>query len=486
MNLVLEIEYLSGVCFAAIGPESEAPDWPPQPDRTYSALVATWGAGGETESERAALEWLETQASPGIACTDASARTAPVVFVPPNDARSDRRKNAAGVLPTLRSRQPRRFPAARPVEAIVRYIWADVEPDRESLAALNRLARDTSYIGHSASLTRCRFFMREADKEQETRAAERWVYRGRLVELRREFEQGRRPLSGASVRTEAKQSVKRASFFGGRWLLLEHVGGTMPDVRASALVGRAIRDALLSGYRRVGLEDRIPEEVSGHTVEGRPSQTPHLAIIALPFAGFPHADGHVMGFALVPPRQSGILDDEEFRRVLRTLAPLDDGRGRRILTVTSKVGTAPDRAFSIELSPAFEPAKRSLDPARYSQPSRILATVTPIVLDRHLKEVGDAREREIERLIAAACHNIGLPEPVRIRVDKHSAFEGAVSAAPSGRSPRWLAWGMPPSLAARAVVHAVLEFDDVVEGPVILGAGRYHGLGLCRSLKEDR
>ena len=44
MTLVLEIEFLAGVCFAAIGPDSEVPDWPPQPDRIFSAFVATWAA----------------------------------------------------------------------------------------------------------------------------------------------------------------------------------------------------------------------------------------------------------------------------------------------------------------------------------------------------------------------------------------------------------------------------------------------------------
>lgn len=41
MTLVLEIEFLAGVSFAAVGPESPVPDWPPQPDRIFSALVAT-------------------------------------------------------------------------------------------------------------------------------------------------------------------------------------------------------------------------------------------------------------------------------------------------------------------------------------------------------------------------------------------------------------------------------------------------------------
>jgi CRISPR-associated protein Csb2 len=33
-------------------------------------------------------------------------------------------------------------------------------------------------------------------------------------------------------------------------------------------------------------------------------------------------------------------------------------------------------------------------------------------------------------------------------------------------------------------VHAYLEFDEPVVGPILLGAGRYRGYGLCRPLQE--
>ena len=117
MTLVLEIEYLSGVAFAAIGPDSERPDWPPQPDRIFSALVATWAARGENDAERQALEWLEKLPAPRILASPSEPRTGAIVYVPPNDPRSDRQKTAKGVLPSLRSRQARRFPAARPHDA---------------------------------------------------------------------------------------------------------------------------------------------------------------------------------------------------------------------------------------------------------------------------------------------------------------------------------------------------------------------------------
>lgn len=489
MTLILEIEYLSGVSFAAIGPDSEEPEWPPQPDRIFSALVATWAARGQNREEAEALEWLEGLVPPRIVALEAATRTAPLVFVPPNDPRSDKQKHAKGVLPALRSRQPRRFPATRPHDPVVRLCWDEAPPPDEVpdevFGALQRLASDTAYVGHSTSLTRCHFLRdHQLSDLSGARSPQRRVYAGRLAELVRAFDAGRRPSAGARVAPVSEAKPERANVFGERWLLLEHVRGEMPDLRACALVARTLRDALLSGYRRIGLGAAIPEVVSGHAADGTPTRTPHLAVVPLPFAGFPYADGHVMGIALIPPRDSTILDDEDFRKVLRKLAPVDGDRGRRVLTLATKEGAPPDRAFSIGLSPTFDPpgSKRSLDHALYTRSSQIFATVTPIVLDRHLKERGELREDEIKAHVATACRNIRLPQPDEVIADKHSAFEGSPPAHPSGSSPPWMRWRVPPSLASRQLTHAVIRFAQPIEGPVILGAGRFLGLGLCRPL----
>jgi CRISPR-associated protein Csb2 len=499
MTLVLEIEFLPGVSFAAVGPDSEAPDWPPQPDRIFSALVASWAARGEREEERRALEWLEALSVPRLFASDAEPRPGVTVYVPANDPSSDKQKHARNVLPALRNRQAREygFPAARPHDPVIRLCWPDAEPDDAMLSALQALSHDTAYIGHSASLTRCRFVLdRGALEWVAAKRPQRGVYQGRLEELRKAYarfeksaDKKDRPQKGARISPEPQAKVARTNLFGdgNRWLILEHVTGDMPDVRGCALVAKTLRDTLLSGYRQIGLEDKIPQVVSGHASDGTPTRAPHLAIIPLAFAGFPYADGHVMGFALVPPEDGGILADEAFRKVMRNLSPVDEQRGRRILTLTSKSGTSASSAFSIDLSPTFEPPadKRSLDPALYTGSAFVFATVTPIVLDRHLKEKGAARQEEAAAQIAAACRNIGLPEPEAVVVDKHSAIEGAPSASSSGKSPRWMNWRVPPSLASRQLTHAVIRFAEPIDGPVILGAGRFVGLGLCRPVKDE-
>ncbi len=195
----------------------------------------------------------------------------------------------------------------------------------------------------------------------------------------------------------------------------------------------------------------------------------------LAFAGFPHADGRILGFALAPSAD-GLMDDPGFRAALRAIAPMDGGTGRRVLRL---------HRFGLTLSPTLEPAKVSLDPALYTATSSTFASVTPIVLDRHLKQDGPARQTEIAAQIAAACRNIGLPDPQVVVPDKHSAVEGAVSAEPAGRSPDWMRWRLPTSLASRTLTHAVIRFSERVDGPMILGAGRFVGLGLCRPVDAE-
>jgi CRISPR-associated protein Csb2 len=481
MTLVLDIEHLLGVAFAARDQASDAPDWPPQPDRVFSALVATWGARGEQGGERRALEWLEMQSAPEIVASDGQPRTAPIVFVPPNDAEAGRVGNEA-VMPALRRRQARRFPAFRPDDPVVSLVWREAAPDGGTLAALNALAADTAYVGHSASLTRCRFH--NGDVPGAAAAARRRIYRGHLAELERDFHAKplRRPSPGAPVRAAPDQAKQAMSgVFSDRWLVLEHVEGEMPDIRAAALVAKELRNALMSGYREIGLGEAMPAAISGHSPDGRPSSAPHLAIVPLAFLGSPYASGGVFGFALIPPHGNDLFADPDFRRAMRAIMPLsdagDDATERRRRLLLGRLGLA----FEI----GDGSGRRSLDPAPYIDEARAWASCTPIVLDRHLKATGnEAREDEIEGLIRQACVNVGLPppEPKRISAGKHSAIEGAPSAYPSGGAPRWTRWKLPESLASRQLTHAVIEFPDKVRGPVILGAGRFVGLGLCRPL----
>ena len=478
MSLALEIEFLTGVCRAAREPGNDAPDWPPQPDRVFSALVSAWASRGERPGERAALEWLEEQPPPTIHASGHSSRTTPDVFVPPNDSRmSANAKKYIQVLPEHRPRQPRRFPVARPDDPRMLLVWP-VEPATKVFAALSMLAGCIGYLGHSASLVRCRFrLVANSDIRYPARPAQQRVYPGRLREL--ETAHCANPVRpairpGAPVFPDRLDGPKSQE----GWLVLEAMDGEIPDIRAASLVCRKLRHTLMSGYRKAGLGDAIPEIVSGHTPDRTPTQLPHLAIVPMAFAGFPHADGRILGFALIPPSGKTLAGIKGFRTSFESVAHYCPRSERRIVTLEG-----PPLREPLRLAPAPLEGlrKRSLSPEPYLSSSRIWASTTPVVLERHLKRKGDG---EIRELVASACANAGIPQPDpgRIQFGKHSAFEGIPPAKPLAGEPRWMEWQVPRSLASRSLVHVIIEFEQDIPGPVLLGAGRFTGLGLCRAI----
>jgi CRISPR-associated protein Csb2 len=201
----------------------------------------------------------------------------------------------------------------------------------------------------------------------------------------------------------------------------------------------------------------------------------------LPHVGFPYADGHVTGFALVPPRGKNLRVETDFLKALRCVMKHDGEDGHYLKVYFDGL---PD----IRLHPVTEPILAAQNPASYTKAAKVFATITPIILDRHLIKQGEAQIDEMKALIQSACANIGLPKPELddIVPDKHSAFEGATSARLSGKAPAWMNWRLPKSLAGRPMTHAVLRFREEVEGPIMLGAGRFFGLGLCRPLRKGK
>jgi CRISPR-associated protein Csb2 len=129
---------------------------------------------------------------------------------------------------------------------------------------------------------------------------------------------------------------------------------------------------------------------------------------------------------------------------------------------------------------------RTLSPETWSKASTVWATVTPIVLNRHPKA-----DRKVDRLawndevvamIHQSCGHIGIgrDDGVTIRSIR-LGVHGFLTGVPSSRPER----GFPllthsDGKTRRMQTHAVIEFDQPVRGPVLLGAGRFRGYGLCK------
>jgi len=190
-----------------------------------------------------------------------------------------------------------------------------------------------------------------------------------------------------------EQGETLQSLFSERWLVLEHVGGEMPDLRAAALVTKGLHKAVMAGYDRIGQSGAIPTAVSGHRPDGGPLSEPHLGFAPMAFLGSRYADGTVFGFALIPPRSGNLVADTAFQRALREIMPWNDEANRRELTLKGD-------GFHLVFTLVGETPRRSLDPTPYIGRASTWATCTPIVLDRHLKETeNEARQIEIAKLL---------------------------------------------------------------------------------------
>jgi CRISPR-associated protein Csb2 len=131
-------------------------------------------------------------------------------------------------------------------------------------------------------------------------------------------------------------------------------------------------------------------------------------------------------------------------------------------------------------------AKRSLSPELWCRASTRFITATPIALDKNpgnlrSNQDGTARKAALEaqRSISDACLRVVGVRPVSVEVSFAPLLPGSQHVRD------FLPWPNRPGRTPRVRVHADIRFEERVGGPLLLGAGRYFGLGLCLPV-EDR
>lgn len=293
---------------------------------------------------------------------------------------------------------------------------------------------------------------------------------------------------------QSKPSEIQNSYFD-REMLIFRADGPKLSVERSLGLTRALRDKAMAACPI----QPPPEWLSGHAEDGAPSSLPHAAFVSLPFAGSTWADGHIMGLAIVMPKGVSLEESAE------CLGPL-------IVNQTS--GTTNAIAFRLwgkdmpdfEVTLCQEPSPPvTLQNNTWTSPARVWNSVLPVVLDRFPKP-GKADNRskwlnDVRRIIAKSCERGGLPIPQHIQVSTTAFVKGIPRAvtkqrrirAGGGGSKRatselgdgFPAFGRSKNQPPRPQLHVQLEFDVPVTGPVIIGAGRFAGYGLCLPARDD-
>lgn len=466
-------------------------------------------------------------------------------YVPVNDATMPRNpatvkpadlRDALGVMPALRSRQERTFPSVSigldAPDRFVHLIWSEVELPSELSVPFAQLLAKVIRVGHSSSLVQVWLndatsfqpeptLIPQLAKSRSASAANlRTIGTGLLADLDQRFnaeeidlffdlaadiestsgkakdaakkafkeqfgEDWRaslaapvrlRPVVGVSqtytaVRNSSKSSPAQ-SVFDNELLILTKDEGCVLGIESTNLVIEALRGFLLTG------SESAPEWFTGHRAPGEPATRPHLALIPLSYVSAEHADGHLLGLALAFPRDISPEDrGEQLQRVL-----YDSGGNEREIVL--KLGNLGEWTLTHEQRYRPPIALRS---ETWTGASTVWASVTPVVLDRHPKhdqssDHGSEREawrQEVAESVIESCMRIGLPAPICIDIDKTSWHRGAPRARPGPSGMPWLA---SKTGSAKQQVHVLLQFADEVRGPVLLGAGRYRGYGLCKPL----
>ncbi len=540
---IIEVELLTGRYVATAHDDRRLAEWPPHPARFFSALVAAHYEGAQEEGDREALLWLERQPAPSLEASDSHRRDVLDVFVPVNDispigdlerplreriaarealsltnpapaetkraqkavekaqqdlvskitelGQADAKPSAKGVaqaealLPERRTRQVRTFPVAIPTSPVFAFVWPDVPPPSVQ-SSLERLCERVTRLGHSSSLVWCRAVTRAPKPTFVPRVDGHLVLRtvgaGQLERLDRAFSQHegvRVRVLPASPQRYGRPPLEQVPaphghFSADEWIVFERVSGAHPLGSKGIDVTRALRASLLEQHGVPGMAPAL----SGHEAGGLPTKAPHLAFIALPWVGDRHADGSIKGCAIVPPRDLSVADREQ---LLRLVAKWEGARAEDGLLTLAGPELKPMKLERVQLA-----TMKSTTPSSWTRPSKRFVTATPIALDRNpgnLRSNSDhtaqKAAREAEDTIANACVNIGLPRPRQVRVSFSPFLRGAQQAQ------AFRPLDAKPGRPLKVRVHAVIEFEAAVRGPVLLGAGRHFGLGLCLPMEAS-
>jgi len=399
-------------------------------------------------------------------------------------------KRSAGLLPDRRNRQERTFPVVVPERACFTFAWVEAEPSKH-LQALRQLCDRVTRLGHSSSLVRCAIVERPIKPTLVPQDGGEHVLRvvgpGQLERLEQAYARHRavdaRVLPARPQRygqpVDDNPKLPR-SVFTNDWIVLERIGGQRPLASRGSDLAVALRRALIEIHGR----ENLPPVLSGHDSNGDRSSLPHLAFVPLPWVGYEHADGSVQGMALVYPHSIASTDREH---LLRLLARWELERGDANNGYAIELGTPADlgRPIHLLLRRVEVPNKVSLNATRWCTSSSRFITATPIALDRHpgnlrsnFARTANKAAAEAEAAISDACEWIGLPRPSSVSVSLAPLLPGAQHVQ------QYSPWPPRPGKTRRARIHAEIVFSQMVRGPVLIGAGRHFGLGLCLPIPE--
>lgn len=474
MMFSIGIRFMNGWYMAASdGSSKKTAEWPPHPDRVFMAMLAALFETEKhqdkiiTQQEKDVLKWLECLDPPSIVSSSAKQRMNMSSYVPVNDYRDPK------FNPINRIKQERAFPLSVPKDPTVYLVWPNTKLDEYFYDTLKKLTAKVTHVGHSASMV----LMWVDNKTIHDKLT--WVPSksfpvknlriptpGRFDDLVDMYKQNLRPTPAGwcgygryqPIRQTTKPQYSQTVFSPSIIVLAIREKNRLP-LTGTLKFTRALRFCLMKCC------NPVPSWISGHNPDNTVLQDNHLAFFPLSFVGHEYADGRIMGAGMALPKNLSTIDAGTY---------LEDFLYDRKTGVerAHKIFDGKWLECTVSLETREEPPS-SLSNDSYIKPASQWSTITPIALKRY---VNTKKESEIIGMIKEMCIDIGLPSPLDVLVSHTSVFEGVPRAEQfpllNGK------YG-----SGRYHTHATIIFEQPVIGPLLIGAGRYLGYGLCYPLR---
>ena len=464
--LAIDVEFLHGVFRGdpdgtALTGQLTQGEWPPSPARLFAALVAADGTRQASHvTDGVELSWLERLPPPVIHAHahPTHQKLEPRFVVAHGGSLRGTHQEYVARSVTLHRAGVR----VTPKQPRVVYRWDAGTPSAKVFGSLRLRAARVGYLGASDSPVRVRvstkmpsnppddIFLPDPQGDMSVNVPRP----GDIDLLDRLYDAWR--VRGASVtRSQFSTLTHPESYRSPGQLPAQDLGEVVAWLRIiPAVSGRRIshltalfKEAVLSRHQRIHGE--VPAVLHGH---GFTASGYDLArYLALPDVGFPYSRGRIHGLALWLPPST----DDGSRRRARDAAFAIDGLVGNALNVAVEPREDEDRPWAT-------------NPRRWFGPSRTWVTAFPAIHERR----GDPNLQEAGRW----CEHAGFPKPVGFRSSRTPLAPGAVDLAPTEVN--------RPGRPALPYSHVALSFADRISGPVVVGAGRQRGFGLCIPIND--
>jgi len=496
-------------------------DWPPSPARLFQALVAAAAKPSLGDGSRDALAWLERQAPPTLAAPTAHSGQHVGLYVPNNDldAKGGDIGRVAETRSSMKHIRPRLFDAALPLL----YVWRIDDDGKADAACMCRIAEGLYQLGRGVDMA---WAIGEVLDEAatETRLAEYpgAIYRpssssagmklacpdaGSLESLEARYKAGARRfrhiVDGRTVRTEFSNAPRprfrsvaynspsvRTLFDLRRTAASGSPFASSPLTKAAGLVqtlrGSDGDDGLPESGAFMRLARHFDRRLVSRILIGRNAaeadKAQRLRIIPLPSIGHMHVDRGIRRVLVeVPPDCPISANDIAWAFAgLEVVAPEVDGE-------TGEIMGSP-----VELVPSDDDAMlMHYGIGEAATPSRLWRSVTPLALPTAARRrIDPARQHEQAKSGAEcsseqkqACHEIA-------QALRHAGLRDRITHVHVQREPfeargeRAEAFADGTRFSKHQLWHAEIEFAEPVHGPIVLGSGRYLGLGLMAPVRK--